>query len=45
MAKRSTGTQLITEPRTEGERWLVQTVAQLAEQEGIGMPEVGVFPS
>lgn len=45
MAKRATGTRLITEPRTEGERWLVQTVAQLAEQEGIGMPEVGVFPS
>ena len=39
MARRSTGTRLITEPRTEGERWLVQTVAQLAEQEGIGMPE------
>ena len=45
LAKRSTGTRLITEPSGEGERWLVQTVEQLSRDAGIGMPEVGVFPS
>ena len=45
LAKRSTGTRLITEPQSEGERWLVQTVEQLSRDAGIGMPEVGVFPS
>lgn len=45
MAKRSTGTQVITEPRTRQEQWLLQTVAELANKAGIGMPEVGIFPS
>ena len=45
MAKRSTGTQIIEQPRNESERWLVQTVEQLAREAGIGMPEVGVFHS
>lgn len=45
MAKRSTGTQLIEQPRNESERWLLQTVEQLAREAGIGMPEVGVFHS
>lgn len=45
IAKWSTKAQVIAEPRTEAERWLVQTVARLAEQAGIGMPEVAVFPS
>ena len=45
MAKRSTGTQIITEPRTRQEQWLLQTVEQLAKDAGIGMPEVGIFPS
>ena len=43
MAKRSTGMQLITEPRNEGERWLVDTVRRQAEKAGIKMPEVGIF--
>jgi heat shock protein HtpX len=43
MAKQSMGVQLITEPRTEFERWLVQTVQRQAEAAGIKMPEVGVF--
>jgi heat shock protein HtpX len=43
MAKRSTGMQLITEPRGEGERWLLETVRRLAAQAGIRMPEVGVY--
>jgi heat shock protein HtpX len=42
-AKRSTGMQLITEPRTEDERWLVDTVRRQAERAGIKMPEVGIF--
>lgn len=45
MAKRSTGTRIIETPRTEQERWLVDTVRELAEKAGIGMPEVGIFPS
>lgn len=45
MAKRSTGTQVIDQPRTHQERWLLQTVEQLAQQAGIGMPEVGIFPA
>jgi len=42
-AKRSTGMQLITEPSTEGERWLLDTVRRQAEAAGIKMPEVGIF--
>ncbi|NND00178.1 MAG: protease HtpX [Gammaproteobacteria bacterium] len=45
MAKRSAGVQVITEPRSETERWLVSTVARQAEAAGIGMPEVGIFNS
>jgi len=45
MAKRSMGVQIIDQPRTAEERWLVDTVAELAHKAGIGMPEVGVFPS
>lgn len=45
MAKRSTGTQVIENPRTEEERWLVSTVQELANKAGIKMPEVGIFPS
>ena len=45
MAKRSTRTQVITQPRNQQEQWLVQTVAELAQKAGIGMPEVGIFPS
>ncbi len=43
MAKRSTGTRIITQPSTPEEKWLVDTVAELAEKAGIGMPEVGIF--
>ncbi|WP_263080358.1 protease HtpX [Endozoicomonas sp. Mp262] len=45
MAKMSTGTQIIEQPRNAQERWLVDTVAELSEKAGIGMPEVGIFPS
>jgi heat shock protein HtpX len=45
MAKRSMGVQIIDQPRNRTEQWLVDTVRRQAEEAGIGMPEVGVFPS
>lgn len=45
MAKRSTGTQIISQARNNEERWLLDTVAELSQQAGIKMPEVGIFPS
>ncbi len=45
MAKRSSGTQIISQPSTPDERWLMETVADLAKKADIGMPEVGVFPA
>nr|WP_299244590.1 protease HtpX [uncultured Halomonas sp.] len=45
MAKRSTGTQVIETPSNEAEKWLIDTVAELAQQAGIKMPEVGIFPA
>ncbi|MDM7857260.1 protease HtpX [Thiopseudomonas acetoxidans] len=45
MAKKSTGTQVIDQPRTHHEQWLVATVQRLARDAGIGMPEVGIFPA
>ncbi len=45
MAKSAMGVQVITEPRTETETWLLNTVRSQAQQAGIGMPEVGIFDS
>lgn len=45
LAKRSAGVQLIEQPRTEEERWLLSTVKELSDKAGIKMPEVGVFPA
>ncbi|MBR9805465.1 protease HtpX [bacterium] len=45
IAKRSMRVQLITEPRTEKERWLVDTVTALSAKAGIKTPEIGIFPS
>ncbi|MBT8138467.1 MAG: protease HtpX [Gammaproteobacteria bacterium] len=45
MAKRSAGVQLIEQPNSQRERWLVDTVADLAQKAGIDMPEVGIFPA
>lgn len=45
MAKRGTGTRIIESPQNMDEEWLLTTVATLANDAGIGMPEVGVFPS
>ncbi len=43
MAKRFTGTRVILQAHTADERWLVETVRDLAKKAGIGMPEVGIF--
>jgi heat shock protein HtpX len=43
MAKMSMGVRIIEHPTTEAEKWLVETVAKLADKAGIPMPEVGVF--
>jgi heat shock protein HtpX len=45
MAKRSMGVRVITQPSSPTESWLVNTVQRLAQQAGIGMPEVGIFDS
>lgn len=45
MAKRSMGVQVIENPGNDTERWLVETVHRQAQEAGIGMPEVGTFPS
>jgi heat shock protein HtpX len=45
LAKRSMGVQVIEQPRSETERWLVETVRRQAAEAGIGMPEVGIFQS
>ena len=43
MAKHSMGVQVIEQPRSSTEQWLVETVRRQAGQAGIGMPEVGIF--
>ncbi|MET1162108.1 MAG: protease HtpX [Pseudoxanthomonas sp.] len=43
MAKRATGAQVITQPRNEGEQWLLATVQRQAQAAGIGVPEVAVY--
>ena len=43
IAKRMTGAQVIENPSSEAERWLVATVGQHAQRAGIGMPEVAVY--
>ncbi len=45
MAKMSTRAQVIKDPRNQSERWLIDTVKDLADNAGIGMPEVAVFQS
>jgi heat shock protein HtpX len=42
-AKHMMGVRVIDTPQSEPERWLVETVARLAGQARIGMPEVGIF--
>ncbi|HTO07371.1 MAG TPA: protease HtpX [Myxococcota bacterium] len=44
-AKMATGARVITEPRTQTEQFLVNTVTKLSQAAGIGMPEVAIFDS
>lgn len=43
MAKWSTGAQVIDQPQSEAEAWLLETVRRLATKAGIGMPEVAIY--
>ena len=43
IAKWSSGLQMIDQPRTQDEAWIVETVRKFADKAGIGMPEVGIF--
>ena len=45
IAKRSVGAQVIEQPRTQTEQWLVETVRRQAQAAGIGMPEVALYDS
>ncbi len=44
-AKRFTGAHVIEQPSNRTEQWLLETVARLARQAGIGMPEVAIYES
>ncbi|MEY2802786.1 MAG: hypothetical protein RL657_122 [Pseudomonadota bacterium] len=43
IAKWSTGAQVITQPQSADEAWIVDTVRRLSEKAGIGMPEVAIY--
>jgi len=43
IAKWSAGVQLIGQPQSADEQWLLDTVRKFANQAQIGMPEVGIF--
>ncbi len=43
IAKWSTGAHVIEQPANEAEAWLVETVRRLAQQAGVGQPEVAIY--
>jgi len=45
LAVRGMGVQIIEQPANESERWLLETVRNLATRSGLGMPQVGIFES
>lgn len=45
MAKRMTGAVVITQPKNNIEKWLMETVEKQSKIVGIKMPEVAIFPS
>ncbi len=45
MAKFATKVKVIEQPSNDAERWLMDTVRELAHRAGVGMPDVGIFPS
>ena len=45
MAKRMTGATVISSPKNNLEKWLIETVKKQSKIVGIKMPEVAIFPS
>jgi len=45
MALWSVGAHIIDAPQNDGEVWLLNTVKELAERSGIGMPDVAIYES
>lgn len=45
IAKWTTGAQVITQPRTEEEAWLLSTVTDLSKRAGIALPQVAIYDS
>lgn len=45
LALRSTGAQVIKEPRSQTEIWIFDTVARFARNAKIGMPEIAIYDS
>jgi len=45
IAKMSARVKIIDQPSNETEQWLIDTVTELSQRAGIGMPEVGIFPA
>lgn len=45
IAKKSTGAYVITQPSNPTEQWLYNTVARMAKEAEIGMPEVAIYDS
>jgi heat shock protein HtpX len=43
LAKMSTGARVIEQPANAMEAWLLDTVRQLADKDGLAMPEVAIF--
>lgn len=43
MAKWSTGAEVITQPRSQDEAWILETVQRLSQRAGIAMPEVAIY--
>ena len=43
MAKWSTGAQVINQPQSADEQWIVDTVRHLSDKAGIAMPEVAIY--
>lgn len=45
LALKSVGAEIITTPRNDAERWLVETVTRQSKQAGIPMPDVAIYYS
>ena len=45
IARWTTGARVIEQPANKQQAWLVQTVHRIAQQAGIAMPQVAIYPS